>query len=337
MKRASKSRPSKTSKQTALSPKIVAIGGGSGIPNILRGLKNYTTDISAIVTMMDSGGSAGRLRDEFGYLPTGDTRRVLVALSPDDRSSLILRQLFNYRFSKGQGLEGHSFGNLFLTALREITGGDDKAVTAAGKLLGIKGSVLPVTLTNSHLMARLEDGKILAGEANIDVRKEPADVPIDYVYLDPKAYAYKPAIAAIQNAEVIVLGPGDLYTSIIPNLLVEGIAEAINFSRAPKVFICNIMTKHGESDGFKASDFIREIRHYLDGDLDYVVINKSMFPAKILQRYAKEKAFPVEVNLAACKKLAKNIIVRDLAVQDTLVRHEDGKTARVIIDIATRN
>src|SRR3990170_4224119 len=250
-------------------PKIVVFGGGTGIFNLLRGLKRYTSNIVAIVTMMDSGGSSGRLRDEFGHLPPGDVRQALVALSPDDRSSLTLRQLFNYRFSKGEGLEGHTFGNLFITALSEITGGTDKAIREAGRILGIRGVVYPVTLTHSNLVARLEDGSEIVGETNIDIRKEKPGVKIDYVYLDPKAYAYPEVLKEIDTADVIVLGPGDLYTSVIPNLLVEGIAESINYSRAKKVYICNLMTKHGESDSFAASDFVREIRTYLEnGKLD---------------------------------------------------------------------
>jgi len=319
-------------------PKIVVFGGGTGIFNLLRGLKRYTNNIVAIVTMMDSGGSSGRLRDEFGHLPPGDLRQALVALSPDDRSSLTLRQLFNHRFSKGQGLEGHSFGNLFLTALAEITGGTDKAITEAGKILAIRGKAYPVTLTNSNLVARLEDGTEIIGETNIDVRTEKPGVKIDYVYLDPKAYAYPEVLREIETADVIVLGPGDLYTSVIPNLLVEGIAESINYSRAKKVYICNLMTKHGESDSFAASDFVREIRTYLqNGKLDYVVLNKGDLPEKLVRRYEGEKAYPVEADTEKVKKLAKQVIAKPFATAGTLLRHDAGKIARVIIDIAGRN
>ena len=318
-------------------PKIVVIGGGTGIHNLLRGLKKYTSDIVAIVTMMDSGGSSGALRDEFGQLPPGDVRQALVALSPTDRSSLVLRQLFNYRFSKGGGLEGHSFGNLFLTALTEITGGIDKAIEEAGRILGIKGKVLPVTLTNAHLAAKLVDGTEIVGETNIDVRKEKPDIKIDYVYLDPKAYVYKPVLDEIDSADVIVLGPGDLYTSIVPNLLVDGVAEAINFSKAKKVYVCNLMTKHGESDGFKASDFIKEIRNYLeDGKLDFVVVNSGVLPEKMVQRYTREKAEPVIVDNDQVKKLTKNVIAKPLATAGTLLRHDTGKIARIIIDIVSK-
>jgi uncharacterized cofD-like protein len=319
-------------------PKIVVIGGGTGIFNLLRGLKRYTSNIVAIVTMMDSGGSSGRLRDEFGHLPPGDIRQALVALSPDDRSSLTLRQLFNYRFSKGGGLEGHSFGNLFITALAEITGGADKAVVEAGRILGIRGRVYPVTLTNSNLIARLEDGSEIVGETNIDVRKEKSKIKIDYVYLDPKAYAYPDVLKEIESADVIVLGPGDLYTSVIPNLLVDGIADSINYSRAKKVYICNLMTKYGESSGFAASDFVKEIRTYLEnGKIDYAVLNKGPLPEKHVKRYKEqEKAEPVEADVNTVKKLAKNIIVKPLYTAGTLLRHDSGKIARIVIDISTK-
>jgi len=319
-------------------PKIIVVGGGTGIFNLLRGLRRYTSNIVAIVSMMDSGGSSGRLRDEFGQLPPGDLRQALVALSPDDRSSLTLRQLFNYRFSKGEGLEGHSFGNLFLAALTEITGGTDKAIAEAGKILGIRGKVYPVTLTNSNLVARLEDGSEIIGETNIDVRKEKPDVKIDYVYLDPKAYAYPEVLREVETADVIILGPGDLYTSVVPNLLVDGVVDSINYSRAKKVYICNLMTKHGESDGFKASDFVKEIKVYLeDGKLDYAIVNKDTFPERITKRYEKEKAYPVEDDTEEVKKLAKNVVTKPLAAAGTLLRHDSGKIARIIIDIATRN
>ncbi len=322
-------------KNKSRDPKVLVIGGGTGIHSLLRGLKKYTSDIVAVVTMMDSGGSSGRLRDEFGHLPPGDVRQALVALSPFDRSSLVLRQLFNYRFSKGDGLEGHSFGNIFLTALSEITGGADKAIEEAGKILGIKGKVLPVTLSNSNLVARLVDGTEIIGEKNIDVRKEKPDINIDYIYLDPQAYAHQPVLEEIEAADVIVLGPGDLYTSILPNLLIDGVVEAINYSRAKKVYVCNLMTKHGESGGFKASDFVRELRNYLDeGRVDFVVVNSGLLPDKVVQRYSKEKAFPVEVDTEQLKKLSKNITAKPIASVGKLLRHDSGKIARIIVDIA---
>ncbi len=318
-------------------PKIIVFGGGTGIFNLLRGLRRYTDNIVAIVTMMDSGGSSGKLRDEFGHLPPGDLRQALVALSPDDRSSLILRQLFNYRFSKGEGLEGHSFGNLFLTALTEITGGIDKAIAEAGRIVGIRGKVYPVTLTHSNLVARLEDGSEIIGETNIDIRKENPGVKIDYVYLDPKAYAHPEVLKEIESADVIVLGPGDLYTSVIPNLLVDGVVDSINYSRAKKVYICNLMTKHGESDGFKASDFVKEIKTYLEnGKLDYVVVNKATLPENLLKRYEREKAEPVEADIANVQKMVKNVVAKPLVQVGNLLRHDAGKIARIVIDISAK-
>lgn len=330
-------QPGKPNKKDSPEPKIVVFGGGTGIFNLLRGLKRYTSNIVAIVTMMDSGGSSGRLRDEFGHLPPGDVRQALVALSPDDRSSLTLRQLFNYRFSKGEGLEGHTFGNLFITALSEITGGTDKAIREAGRILGIRGVVYPVTLTHSNLVARLEDGSEIVGETNIDIRKEKPGVKIDYVYLDPKAYAYPEVLKEIETADVIVLGPGDLYTSVIPNLLVEGVVEAINYSRAKKVYVCNLMTKRGESDDFKASDFVKEIKTYLEnGRLDYVVLNKGPLPGKLIKRYESEEAEPVEADTLEVQKIVKNVVARQLSSAGTLLRHDTGKIARIVIDIALK-
>ena len=263
-------------------PKIVVVGGGTGSFTVLTGLKRYPVDLTAVVAMTDSGGSSGVLRDEFGHLPPGDVRQCLIALSPDERPTQTLRDLFSYRFDKGAGLDGHSFGNLFLTALTEITGGADKAIAEAGRILGIVGQVLPVTLTNAQLCARLEDGSEIVGEANIDVRKAGATSSIDYVYLTPKALAHPPAVQALEEAAAIVIGPGDLYTSLIPNLLVEGVPEAIERSRAKVVFVCNLMTKRGESDGYKASDFVGEAnidvrKASATSSIDYVYLTPKAF------------------------------------------------------------
>src|SRR5438309_1999605 len=205
--------------------------------------------------MADSGGSSGRLRDEFGFLPAGDVRRCLVALAADDSVGMLLRQLFEYRFERGEGLAGHSFGNLLLTALADLTHGTDRAIMEAAHLLRVKGEVLPITLTDSHLFAELEDGRIIEGEGAIDTRRE--STPIARVYLDPPAAATEPALEAIGSADMIVIGPGDLYTSVVPTLLVDGICQAIAASPATTVYVCNLMTKHGETDGYAASDFLR--------------------------------------------------------------------------------
>lgn len=321
----------------ASSPRVVVIGGGTGIHHLLTGLKDLTPYITAVVTMMDSGGSSGRLRDEFGHLPPGDVRQCLVALCPDDHQSVLLRHLFSYRFRRGRGLSGHTFGNLFLTALTEITGATDLAIAEAARILGIRGRVLPVTLTKTELCARLVDGTEIRGEAHIDQRADgPPFVPIDYVYLDPKAYAYPPVLAAIAEADAVVLGPGDLYSSLVPNLLVEGIAEALQQTKAQRIYIVNLMTKQGESDGFRASDFIRVVREYVGEALDVAVVHVGVLPPRIVARYAALGSTPVELDRDACQALVPTLVVGDLASVGTLVRHDGRRLARLVVDLATR-
>lgn len=315
---------------------IVVIGGGTGTYTALIGLKRHAVNLTAIVSMADDGGSSGRLRDEFGHLPPGDVRRCLLALSSDD-SAMMLRKLFEYRFDRGNGLNGHSFGNLFLTALTELTGRTEQAISEAARLLGVKGTVLPVTLSDSRLCAELEDGTVIYGESNIDIRAENPEGRISRVYLAPPAAANPAALAAFERADVIVIGPGDLYTSILPNLLVAGVPEAIERSPAIRIYVCNLMTKHGETDGFRASDFVREVQRYLGvaSSLDRVIVNDSSdFPEYLLQRYALEKAFPVEADLARCADLGPQPHFYPLAATGTLLRHDPTKLARVILDIA---
>ena len=321
--------------QASATKKIVVIGGGTGSYNVLSGLKNYPCSLTAVVAMTDSGGSSGRLRDEFGHLPPGDVRQCLLALSPDNHASSLLRQLFNYRFDKGNGLDGHSFGNLFLTALTEVTGSTEAAIQEAGQLLGIKGRVLPVTLTNSTLGARLQNGKEVLGEANIDRRMVDPQVPIDYVFLKPRAFVYPLTAQAIDEADAVVIGPGDLYTSIIPNILVDSVSDAILQSKAKKIFVCNLMTKPGESDGFKCSDFIREVQTYLGSHTvpEYVIINNQSLPEQLIQRYAREHSAPVEFDEAECRAMVRNVIARPLVALGNLVRHDPQKVAEAILEI----
>ncbi len=316
-------------------PGVVVIGGGTGAYSALMGLKHETSRLSAIITMADSGGSTGRLRDEFGHLPPGDLRKALVALAADDDTSMMLRRLFEYRFDKGNGLSGHTFGNLFITALTEITGGTEQAVAEASHILNVRGKVIPVTLTDTHLVAVTRDGRVIRGETNIDVRNDDADVPIERVYLDPAAEPNPTAVQAIEEADVIVLGPGDLYSSIIPNLLVSGIPDAIHRSRAVKVYICNIMTKHGETDGFRASDFIRQILAYLgpEAALDYAIVNyHERLPGEVLKRYAEMKQLPVTIDLPECYELVPNLVVRPLTRVGAYVRHDPHLLADAIME-----
>jgi len=312
--------------------KIVVIGGGTGSYTVLRGLKRYPLDITAIVSMFDSGGSTGILRDEFGILPPGDVRRCLAALAEENGVN-ILRELFNYRFKEDSSLKGHSFGNLFLTALTQIVGNEALAIKKAGKVLNIKGKVLPVSLTNAHLHAFLEDGSTVRGESNIDIPKHDGSLKITQVFLEPEALIFDETEEAIMNADMIVIGPGDLYTSIIPNLLVHGVPEAIRRSRASKVLVCNIMTKWGETTGFAASDFAREVLSYIGLEaFDHVICSSSIAHPALLKRYASENSFPVECD-AELGTFARSIVTEDVANAADIIRHDSDKLAAVIISL----
>jgi uncharacterized cofD-like protein len=318
-------------------PRVVAIGGGTGMFAVLTGLRHYTSNITAVVTMSDSGGSSGRLRDEFGYLPPGDVRRCLLALASWDEDSLLLRQLFEYRFDRGLGLNGHSFGNLLLTALTDILGGEVQAIDEAGRLLRIRGRVLPVTLTDTTLCARLDNGHVIRGETDIDIRKEHLDAGISDVWLDPPAAPNPEVLSALTAADLIVLGPGDLYTSVIPNLLVDGVADAIRSSAGKSVYVCNVMTKHGETDNFAASTFIHEVLRYLGDDaLDYAILNyHESLPKDLLDRYKESRAVPVDLDLSACYELVPGLRIRPLTRTGALVRHDPELLALTLMEIAT--
>jgi len=325
---------------TSKEAKIVVIGGGTGTYTVLRGLKKYTSNLTAIVTMMDSGGSSGRLRDEFGILPPGDVRQALIALSNE---SSLLRALFDYRYSKGEGLEGHSLGNLFLTALAETTGGMDKAVEEAGTILNIKGRVLPITNDNSTLVATYENGLVVEGEGKIDEPEHNGELRIKTISLKPAARAYPKSLEAIEQADLIIMGPGDLYTSLIPNLLVEGVAEAVEKSKAKKLYIINLMTKFGQTHGFKASNFVTEIEKYAGKCLDYVLINDKTLPEEIIKRYyEKDKETPVVDDLNGDSyKLVRNDFLAEGPIKRksgdllkrSLIRHDSDKLAKAIMEI----
>lgn len=326
--------------------KIVVIGGGTGIHNLLIGLKKYTPNIVAIVSTLDSGGSSGRLRDQFGHLPPGDVRQSLVALSPDQESFLTLRKLFNYRFAKGQGLEGHTFGNLFLTALTEIEGSEEKAIEAAATILSINGKVVPVTLEHAHLTAKFEDGLTITGEHEIDEPKHDGRLKIIDFYLTPLAHANPKAVEEIKGADLIVIGPGDLYTSLIANLVVDGISEAIRDSKAKKIYVVNLMTKYGQTFGFNANEHVKEIEKYLGGAvLDYVLLNTSSLPADIVALYQEENDYPVKDDLKGKHyQIEKVELLSPLAYQKvegdslrrSLIRHDSEKLARAVMDIAQK-
>ncbi len=313
--------------------KIVVIGGGTGSFVVLSGLKKYTKNISAIVNMSDNGRSTGRLRDELGVLPPGDVRSCLVALAGSDQ---VLRDLFNYRFSAGKGLKGHSFGNLFLTALEKITGNFEEAIRQAAKILAIDGEVIPVTTRSVNLCARLENGQVIRGQTQIDRPTHNANLKIAKIWLEPRARANPRALAVIKKADFIVIGPGDFYTSVIPNFLVGGITGAVKRSRAKKIFICNLTTKFGETNDWTVSDFVGEMEKYLGGGLDYVIFNEGKFPARLLQRYAKEHKSPVKFNSPKKINRRTKYLGADLASHKTLIRHDSDRLARLIISVVQR-
>ncbi|PIR83939.1 hypothetical protein COU18_00810 [Candidatus Kaiserbacteria bacterium CG10_big_fil_rev_8_21_14_0_10_51_14] len=313
--------------------KIVRLGGGSGGYTLLRGLKAFPLEITAVFTSFDSGGSTGVLRDEFGILPPGDVRRGLLALADEGRAE-ILRELFNYRFENGgSSLHGHSFGNLFLAALSSIYGGEIEGIRKASQLLNIKGTVLPVSLDKSHVHARLEDGTEIVGETNIDIPKHDGNLRIKEVFLDPPAKIYEETDKAIRAADLIVIGPGDLYSSIIPTLAVGGMKEACAASKAKKVVVCNLMTKWGETNGYKASDMAAELLRYAGlKKFDYVICNTKPLPPEVLKAYEKEKKFPMECD-AALSQYADRVITGDFFSTADIARHDSEKIARIISEL----
>jgi len=314
--------------------KFVVIGGGTGSYTVLKGLKHYFKDISAIVTMFDSGGSSGILRDEFGYLPPGDIRRALLALSAED-SNHIFRELLSYRFEKGSGLSGHSFGNLLITALTDISGNEVEAIKHVSKILNITGKVLPVSRQNSNLVAELEDNTIITGETNIDIPKhDKGFVKIKRLSLQPDAFAYDESIKAIEQADFVIIGPGDLYTSLIPNLITKGISEALNNTKATKIYICNVMSKHSETHKYQASEYLNEISKYSKTQIDYMLVNdKKINNQDVLKRYADELTYPVLIDDENLKNTNTKIIRSDLINESHLIRHDSEKIAKTILKL----
>lgn len=311
--------------------KVVRIGGGSGGFTLLRGLKEFPLDITAVFTSFDSGGSAGKLREEFGVLPPGDVRRGLVALA-DDAQADILRELFEYRFRSEGALGEHSFGNLFLLALASVYGGEIEGIRKASELLKIKGRVLPVSLDHSHVHATLEDGTEIVGETNIDIPKHNGDLKITDVFLKPEATLYEETAAAIADADLIVIGPGDLYSSLIPTLLVGGMKEALEKSKGKKVAVCNLMTKWGETDGFACSDMVKELLRYSGlQKFDYIICNTGEMSDDVLARYKEEKKSPMVCDASVANY--GDVIKGDFISDSDRARHDASKIAKVISEL----
>jgi len=312
--------------------RITCIGGGTGLFHILMGLKKLPkVFLTSIVSVTDDGGSSGRLRTSFGVLPPGDVRRSLIALS---NAPEVMNELVRYRFSKGEGVKGHNLGNLFLTALAEITGSTSEAVRTLGDIMFIQGVVLPVTDEDVSLNARFEDGTVIKSETKIDLAdgRDP-NLHIKEIWHEPEAICNMSALSAIINSDIVVIGPGDLYTSIITNLLVKNLKEAIAQTRAERIYICNLMTKPGETARFTAPDHIKEIIRYLGGDyLDSVIVSNTKLSRSAVDLYWKKQQSPVEARKAdEIRSITKaKIIFADVGDQHELVRHDSDKVKEVI-------
>lgn len=308
-------------------PKIVAVGGGTGLSMLLKGIKNITNNVTAVVTVGDDGGSSGRLREDMGILPPGDIRNCIAALADDED---LITKLFQYRFKSGEGLEGHSFGNLFLTALCAITGDMVRAVKESSNVLSIRGRVLPSTLDDMKLVAEMEDGRIIHGESNIPE----AHGKVKRLFTDPRrCRALEDVILAIKEADLIILGPGSLYTSVIPNLLIEEIANEIAQSSAKKIYVCNIMTQPGETDNYSVSDHIKALMQHANSNciIDAVLVNDCI-PENLAKKYELAGSYPVKVDFENVKRLGVKIFPKKL-IEDSregYVRHSSNRVARAI-------
>lgn len=310
-------------------PKIVTIGGGHGLSQLLLGLKEYSSNITAVVTVADSGGSSGRLREEFNIVAPGDIRNCLVALAD---APALMGELFQFRFSKESQLQGHNFGNLFLTAMVQLTNGDfEKAVEESSRVLAIRGKVVPSTVANVHLVAEYIDGTRKEGEAQIPK----ANVRIKRLLLNPSdARPTAEAIRAIAEADIVVLGPGSLYTSVLPNLIIEGVSQIISESSAYKIYVCNVMTQPGETDGYTASDHLKAIiEHTNPKIINACILNMAQAPLDALERYKNENSFPVVPDIETIKEMGYKVVATDLLGVNNYVRHDSEKLTRALIKV----
>jgi uncharacterized cofD-like protein len=308
---------------------IVVVGGGTGLSTMLRGLKQYTSNIAAIVTVTDNGGSSGQLTESTGILPPGDLRNCMVALADDEQN---LARAFGYRFNgqHPEGLRGHSLGNLFIAAMTELNHGDyEKAIADAGKILAIRGKVYPSTVAKVTLIGEMDDGQCIEGETQIAATKK----KIARVWLRPEnAQPLHEALEAIRNADAIILGPGSIYTSIVPNLLVDGVIDALDTSRAVKMYVCNVMTQPGESDGFTASDHVAAIEMHAQGRrlFDFVLVNKMRPSRELLAKYESYGQFFVEPDVEKIRAMGYTPILGDFISQSDVLRHDGANLTRAI-------
>jgi len=325
--------------------RIVALGGGTGLSSVLRGLKEYVArrreerrrlpiaDLAAVVTVTDDGGSSGRLRREYRVLPPGDIRNCMVALSKDED---LLSRLFQYRFTTGGDLLGHSFGNIFLTALTQVTGGDfPEAVRLSGQVLAIRGRIFPSTERNVTLEAELENGTIIRGETRIS--RSPSRIH-RLRLVPPHVKPLPEVLDAIHQADLILIGPGSLYTSIIPNLLLSKVKDAILRARATRVYIANLMTQPGETEGYSVADHVRAIYdHTQKGLFDWVVLNRKQVTPRALRRYRAKGSEPVPTSQAELERMGLGCVTGDLLLEDKVVRHDQRRLARLLLDKFVRH
>ena len=309
-------------------PSIVAIGGGTGLSTLLRGLKEYTTNITAIVTVTDDGGSSGRLRTEMGILPPGDIRNCLVALA--DKEPLMER-LFQYRFKGNSDLNGHNFGNLLIAALTDLFGDFEVAVKESSKVLAIRGRVLPSTLSDVTIWAEMSDGSTVRGETNMSSH----ELPIERVFIEPPNCRPLPeAIEAIRGADAIVLGPGSLYTSVIPNLLVKELAEAIRRAPVPKIYVCNVMTQKGETDGYSVCDHVNAVlEHSYPDIIDFCIVNDMPVSERLIEKYRAMSQEKVKDDSQALARRGIQVIRAPVVSETHLVRHDPQRLARVLVQL----
>ena len=307
-------------------PAVTVIGGGTGLSVLLRGIKEQTSNVTAVVTVADDGGSSGRLRAELGIIPPGDLRNCLVALADTEP---LMEKLFQHRFGGNSELAGHSFGNLFIAAMAEVTGDVEKALKESSKVLAVKGRVLPASTAEVRLDATMEDGTIVKGESQIPLVKK----KIERVHLFPKhVQPVQSSLEAIKSADAIILGPGSLYTSIMPNLLVDGMAEAVRESKAVKIYICNVMTQPGETDGYTAAMHAKAIiDHAGVGAIDYVLVNSVEVSPAMKSFYAERGAFPVIVDEEALDALGVGYVKADIISETDVIHHDPVKLSRNVM------
>lgn len=311
---------------------IVAIGGGTGLSTMLRGLKKHIDDITAIVAVSDDGGGSGILRTDLNMLPPGDIRNCIIALSNTEQ---LMSRLLSHRFHEGV-LDGQSFGNLFLAALNQVTGSFYQSVRYMSDVLAITGRVLPVTTEDVHIEAEFENGTVVRGESSINTQKKLLDSPIRHIRMIPEhPKALSDTISAITNAKLLIFGPGSLYTSIIPNLLVDGIVDAVRASRARKVYICNVMTQDGETENYTATDHVKALfDHSYKGLFDTCIANSAEISRELIKKYAAEGAEPMPINEADFHEMGIKLILKPLISENTpLARHDPARLAEVIMDV----